>query len=146
MKKSLADKIESYIKALIDRSENKQIEIQRAELAETFSCVPSQITYVIATRFNIKEGYFSESRRGGRGFVRIVECSRPEERDITGTDALYNFLEQLLQMKKLTPREIDLIKSIFIYNSQDADYEWRKHIEKSTRDAIQAFIDQVEGK
>ena len=143
MKKSLAHKIESYIKALIGRSENKQIEIQRAELAETFSCVPSQITYVIATRFNIKEGYFTESRRGGRGFVRIVACSRPEDGDSNGT-ALYNYLEQLLELKKLTPREIDLVKSIFIYNSQDADYEWRKHLEKSTREAIQAFIEQLE--
>ena len=44
MKKSLADKIEQYLKVLIDRSENKEIEIQRAELAETFDCVPSQIT------------------------------------------------------------------------------------------------------
>lgn len=145
MKKSLADKIEGYIKALIDRSENKQIEIQRAELAETFSCVPSQITYVIATRFNIKEGYFTESRRGGRGYVRIVECSSQCKEDISGVNALYNFLEQLLAMEKLTAREVDLIKAIFIYNSQEADYAWRKQIEKSTRDAIQAFIDEMNG-
>lgn len=72
MRKSLADRIEQYIKVLIERSEEKQIEIQRAELAETFSCVPSQVTYVIATRFTREGGYLTESRRGGKGYVRIA--------------------------------------------------------------------------
>jgi acyl-CoA hydrolase len=75
VKKSLADKIEQYLKVLIDRSEGKQIEIQRAELAETFSCVPSQVTYVISTRFQEKFGYRTESRRGGKGFVRITRLA-----------------------------------------------------------------------
>jgi transcriptional regulator CtsR len=72
VKKSLADKIEQYLKVLIDRSEGKQIEIQRAELAETFSCVPSQVTYVISTRFQEKFGYRTESRRGGKGLLRLT--------------------------------------------------------------------------
>ena len=66
MKKSLADRIEQYIKVLIDHSESNQIEIQRAELAETFNCVPSQVTYVLATRFTEREGYVTISRRGGK--------------------------------------------------------------------------------
>ncbi len=79
MKKSMADKIEEYIKVLIGRSENRQIEIQRSELAETFSCVPSQVTYVISTRFTVEEGYYTESRRGGSGYVRISESNRDQE-------------------------------------------------------------------
>ena len=46
--RSLADRIESYLKVLIERSDNDEVEIQRIELAETFRCAPSQITYVLA--------------------------------------------------------------------------------------------------
>ncbi|HCF51045.1 MAG TPA: transcriptional regulator [Syntrophomonas sp.] len=83
MRRSITDRIEQYIKVLINRSDLQQIEIQRAELAETFSCVPSQVTYVLSTRFSYKDGYITESRRGGKGFVRITRvksdagsCSR----------------------------------------------------------------------
>lgn len=72
MKKSITDRIEQYIKVLISRSEEQRIEIQRAELAETFSCVPSQVTYVLSTRFGYKDGFITESRRGGKGYVRIT--------------------------------------------------------------------------
>ena len=46
-------------------------ELQRAELASRFKCVPSQINYVISTRFSPEHGYIVESRRGGGGFIRI---------------------------------------------------------------------------
>ena len=52
---SLADLIESYIKQQLHRSENEAIALSRAELAELFSCVPSQINYVLATRFTLNE-------------------------------------------------------------------------------------------
>lgn len=69
--RSLSDRIEQYIRVLIERSEQNEVEIQRVELAETFNCVPSQITYVLSTRFTPTEGYRTESRRGGKGFLRI---------------------------------------------------------------------------
>ena len=47
------------------------IELQRSELAELFQCVPSQINYVISTRFSIEHGYVVESKRGGGGYIRI---------------------------------------------------------------------------
>ena len=47
-------------------------EIQRKELANRFSCVPSQINYVIETRFSPRNGYLVESRRGGGGYIRIM--------------------------------------------------------------------------
>jgi len=46
-------------------------ELQRAELANRFNCVPSQINYVISTRFSPEHGYIVESRRGGGGYIRI---------------------------------------------------------------------------
>ncbi|MHB8061394.1 MAG: CtsR family transcriptional regulator [Ruminiclostridium sp.] len=67
---SLSDLIETFIKQMIIDT-NGQIEIQRNELANQFNCVPSQINYVISTRFTTDRGYYVESRRGGGGHVRI---------------------------------------------------------------------------
>jgi len=55
------------------------VEIQRNELANQFNCVPSQINYVISTRFTTDRGYYVESRRGGGGHVRIrrINVTRP---------------------------------------------------------------------
>lgn len=66
----LSDMIESFIKELINETEGN-IEIRRNELANKFNCVPSQINYVIGTRFTQERGYYVESRRGGGGHIRI---------------------------------------------------------------------------
>ena len=55
-------------------------ELQRRGLAERFSCVPSQINYVIETRFTPENGYLVESRRGGGGYIRIVRVQDDKER------------------------------------------------------------------
>ena len=60
----MSDVIEEFIKDLI--RDDEYIEIQRNDLAEQFNCAPSQINYVIATRFRASQGYYVESRRGGR--------------------------------------------------------------------------------
>ena len=60
----MSDVIEDFIKELL--KEDEYIEIQRNELAEHFNCVPSQINYVISTRFKPSQGYYVESKRGGR--------------------------------------------------------------------------------
>jgi len=54
-------------------------ELQRAELANRFNCVPSQINYVISTRFSPEHGYIVESRRGGGGYIRITRVAMEEE-------------------------------------------------------------------
>ena len=66
----LSDVIESFIKQVISDAQGVA-EIQRNELASHFKCVPSQINYVISTRFTNDRGYFVESRRGGGGYIRI---------------------------------------------------------------------------
>ena len=68
---SLADHIERCIKALLDQTEQRSLEIRRVELAELFECVPSQINYVLKTRFSNERGYIVESRRGGGGYIRL---------------------------------------------------------------------------
>lgn len=72
----LSDLIEEFIKQLINDTDGA-IEIQRNELANKFNCVPSQINYVIATRFTTERGYYVESRRGGGGHIRIKRAVIP---------------------------------------------------------------------
>ncbi|NMB34330.1 MAG: CtsR family transcriptional regulator [Clostridium sp.] len=66
----LSDIIESFLKQMISDTDGV-IEIQRNELANQFNCVPSQINYVIDTRFTTERGYYVESRRGGGGKITI---------------------------------------------------------------------------
>ena len=81
----LSDSIEHFIKDLM--TEDAHVELRRNELAQHFGCAPSQINYVLATRFSVDHGYIIESRRGGGGYVRIV---RMQTRGET------NFLDMLL--------------------------------------------------
>ena len=67
----LSDAIEQFIKELLNE-EAPEVELKRNELAEYFGCAPSQINYVLATRFSPDHGYLTESRRGGGGYIRIV--------------------------------------------------------------------------
>lgn len=69
---SLADRIEAYIIRLLERSDDGYVEMRRYEVADRFACVPSQITYVLSTRFTPDRGFYVESRRGGGGYIRIV--------------------------------------------------------------------------
>ena len=73
----LSDAIERFIKELM--SEETHIELRRNELAQHFGCAPSQINYVLATRFSVDHGYLIESRRGGGGYVRIVRMRARQE-------------------------------------------------------------------
>src|SRR5690625_3733852 len=75
---SISDIIEQYLKKIVHANESKMAEIKRSELADQFQCVPSQINYVINTRFTIEKGYMIESKRGGGGYIRI---SRIEHQD-----------------------------------------------------------------
>ncbi len=69
----VSDVIEEFIKELFN--EDEEIEIQRNELAQKFNCVPSQINYVISTRFKPSQGYYVESRRGGGGHITIKKIT-----------------------------------------------------------------------
>ncbi|KRN03150.1 transcriptional repressor [Levilactobacillus senmaizukei DSM 21775 = NBRC 103853] len=66
---NISDIIESYLKQIL--ADSQQVEIRRAEIANQFNVVPSQINYVIKTRFTIQDGYVVESKRGGGGYIRI---------------------------------------------------------------------------
>ncbi len=71
--RNISDIIEQYLKQVIDLSNNNVIEIKRNEIADRFECVPSQINYVINTRFTLERGFVVESKRGGGGYIRIIK-------------------------------------------------------------------------
>lgn len=70
--------IAQFIQETLQSSEG-EVELKRNELADRFNCVPSQINYVIATRFSPEHGYIVTSQRGGGGYIRIsrINVSRP---------------------------------------------------------------------
>jgi len=119
---SLSREIEQYIKKMLEK--HSIIEVQRSELAEFFKCVPSQINYVLSTRFTPSQGYLVESRRGGGGYLRIVKLSWT---DYSGRKFLELFnnlsmdmdqweaegiLRRLKEEELITSREYHILKAV----------------------------------
>ena len=67
----ISDEITAYILHMLEEADNGETELQRNLLAEELGCVPSQISYVLTSRFTPEQGYIVESRRGGGGYIRI---------------------------------------------------------------------------
>ena len=101
----VSDIIEEFIKDLFN-DENEAIEIQRNELAEYFNCVPSQINYVISTRFKPSQGYYVESRRGGGGHITIRKVNNTKE------DYIMHIINNI--GKEVTSNEVDILISDFL--------------------------------
>jgi len=74
MNMKMSDIVAQYIMRMLDETDGNA-EIQRNELANTLGCVPSQINYVITSRFTPEQGYIVESRRGGGGYIRITRVT-----------------------------------------------------------------------
>lgn len=100
----MSDIIEEFIKELFE--EEDSIEIQRNELAEQFKCVPSQINYVIATRFKPSQGYYVESRRGGGGHITIKKVNH------TKSEYIMHIINNI--GSEITPNEVDILISDFL--------------------------------
>lgn len=118
--RNISDIIEGYLKAIIEEEQNGTIEIKRNEVAEKFQCVPSQINYVINTRFTAERGYAVESKRGGGGYIRIFRVQANTRKDLIehilsglregashtmAVDVVYRLLEEAV----ITERESKLI-------------------------------------
>ena len=119
MSKTISDIIEEFIMSSLD--DDDFIELSRNDLAKFFSCVPSQINYVLNTRFTVNRGFVVESQRGGGGYIKVVRvqdnnsnflnnalnlCSEPMT-NLEGNQ----ILEQMRDRKLISEREMSLLKS-----------------------------------
>ncbi len=86
----LSDHIENFIKELLTEDEG-MAELQRNELAQHFHCAPSQINYVLTTRFSPSRGYITQSRRGGGGYIRVIQL------DVEESEYIRDIIEEKLQ-------------------------------------------------
>ena len=75
----ITDLIAGFLRDALDQAEDGVLEVQRSSLAERFHCVPSQINYVMSTRFSPERGYIVESRRGGNGYIRMTRVRADRE-------------------------------------------------------------------
>lgn len=78
--KSISDIIEGYLKSIL--GDDEKVEIRRSEIADHFDVVPSQINYVIKTRFTLQNGYLVQSKRGGGGYIRIERVNLIDDVDV----------------------------------------------------------------
>ena len=124
--RNLADSIENFI--LEELMEEAVATVQRNELAQELNCAPSQISYVLSTRFTPERGFIVESRRGSGGFVRIVR-SEP-----TPVPTCQEYLRMLHLQGKINVREARLLN--FILESTHGD---EQHKREFMRNAIMAM-------
>jgi transcriptional regulator CtsR len=87
--RNISDIIENYLKQILSSADERAIEIKRTDVAERFQCVPSQINYVINTRFTVEKGFVVESKRGGGGYIRIMKVE---------TESYVHLIDQLVHL------------------------------------------------
>src|SRR5699024_11429229 len=120
--RNISDIIEEYLKKKFNTKGKNAIEIKRSEIADQFQCVPSQINYVINTRFTIEKGYIIESKRGGGGYIRIIRIEHQDESELindiieminptVSQQAAVDVLGRLLEKGIITEREGRLMLS-----------------------------------
>ena len=116
--KSISDIIEAYLKEIL--GDSAQTQIRRSEIANHFDLVPSQINYVIKTRFTIQNGYLVKSKRGGGGYIRIERVNLLDNIDVLNSliqtigDSIrerdaFAIVQTLYDEKVITQREGDLM-------------------------------------
>jgi transcriptional regulator CtsR len=122
--KTISDLIEEFLKGIITESQDGMVEIQRSTIAERFDCVPSQINYVISTRFTIDNGFLIESKRGGGGYIRIQKLLVDSHADLyeilseiigdsTSNNTALLVLDRLISENLISTREYMLIRALF---------------------------------
>ncbi len=121
--RNISDIIEQHLKQILQDSPTGTIEIQRSEIAELFQCVPSQINYVINTRFTVEKGYIVESKRGGGGYIRIrkaqiVNMAKLQELlteewigESISQSVGHSIIDRLYEEGLITAREASLMKA-----------------------------------
>ncbi len=139
MVNNISDAIEEYILARLNEQGTGKVELKRTELADKIACAPSQISYVLSTRFTHERGFVVESRRGLGGYIRITILEDADikdfiYRDMLGkineeTDSAYmqSMVDYLIKNRMITRREAILVTQFIlsIYASKKIDAEER---------------------
>ncbi|GAA0596778.1 transcriptional regulator CtsR [Virgibacillus siamensis] len=120
---NISDIIEEHLKKILEAARQESIEIKRSEIADQFQCVPSQINYVINTRFTVEKGYIVESKRGGGGYIRIIRIKHQDKAELIDDiieminpaltqHAALDVLERLMEEQLITEREAKIMLSV----------------------------------
>lgn len=134
--KNLADAIESFIMGELLREHEDTILVQRNELAERLECAPSQISYVLSTRFTPEKGFMVQSRRGSGGFVRIVRMESAARAPQAPTSL--ELVQHLQQQKVITEREGALLQ--YMLKIIDADEAKKKELLQQAVSLMQGTV------
>ena len=121
----VSDIIENFIKEMLETDDSAVI--QRNDLAEHFNCVPSQINYVISTRFTPLHGYYVESQRGGGGYIKIHKVN------VTNSDYLMHIIASMGD--SITAKEVEVFVNNFVEMGIINDKEARL-IKSATNDKV----------
>lgn len=146
---SLTKEIETYIYSLLHESESQQVSLRRKDLAEQFGCVPSQINYVLRSRFSPENGFLVESQRGEHGYIRVMrltfsDCDEVIEHvnNLIGASITEQESRRLLvnfqNRKLITPRERLLIEVAL--RDQDDDGKTIFDLSPYKRDLMRAEL------
>ena len=147
---NIADLIESYILRQLASQQDGQIELRRTDIADEISCAPSQISYVLSTRFTQEKGFVVESRRGLGGYIRIVQVP---VRNVVFQDMLakidenielpmmQSMVRYLLQHELITNREAALMMQVIVsvFQSTTMAVEEKVHLLKSLIMTLENF-------
>ncbi len=135
---SLSDQIEKYLRQLL-KNYKGEVEIKRNQLADDFNCAPSQINYVLDTRFTVDKGYVVESQRGGGGYIRIIRVKIDSEKEQlqkiitqlgnpTSQRKAEAIIERLYENDLLEEREKELMKIAIHRRIIGVDLPYRDYI------------------
>lgn len=144
---NITDIIERYLKQILQTQGQNMIEIKRSEIADQFQCVPSQINYVIKTRFTLEKGYIIESKRGGGGYIRIFRIEHQDESELidelisminptVSQQTAINVVERLFEKEIITKREAKIILSAMDRTAIAIDLPYRDEVRARILTAI----------
>lgn len=135
----LSDEIEAFIKRMLESATESQLQIVRNELANYFSCAPSQINYVLTTRFTTDKGYYIESKRGGGGCIIIRRMEIKKNKSLVddinekiGDKITYNsashIIDGLYEAKIISQMEADILRVVLNDRTLSAAMDTRNEI------------------
>ena len=122
MNNNMTDILEQYIMNLFNEATEDHIIIKRSNVAQKFDCVPSQLNYVIKTRFTPEHGFIIESKRGGGGFIRITKITLHKNKDYIDylIETIDKEILEILEILKASKDKLDTSINILLLEGIDS--------------------------